>query len=83
MRLVEIAKWIIVLIAAFNFGGLIADALVSFTVKQHVRNPAWPPRAKFHNGQTMLMGLLSGSLSLAILFIPRALRFRCSWSRLQ
>ena len=31
-------------------------------------NLHWPPHAKFHNAHTMLMGLVSGTLSLAILF---------------
>ena len=64
----QVAKWIIAVIAVFNFGGLVADALVPATAKQHLWNPRWPPHAKFHNGQTMLMGMLSGSISLAILF---------------
>lgn len=64
----QIAKWIIALIAIFNFGGLVADALVPATAKQHLWNPRWPPHAKFHNGQTMLMGIIGGSISLAILF---------------
>jgi hypothetical protein len=38
-------------------------------------NPRWPPHAKFHNGQTMLMGIFSGSLSLAILFGVHPLTF--------
>ncbi len=69
----QIAKWIIAFIAVFNFGGLVADALVPATAKQHLWNPRWPPHAKFHNGQTMLMGILSGSISLAILFGSRVL----------
>ncbi len=69
----QIAKWIIAIIAVFNFGGLVADALVPATAKQHLRNPLWPRHAKFHNGQTMLMGLLGGSISLAILFSFRPL----------
>ncbi len=69
----HIAKWIIAFIAVFNFGGLVADALVPATAKQHLWNPLWPPHAKFHNGQTMLMGIFSGSLSLAILFGSRPL----------
>ena len=69
----QIAKWIIAFIAVFNFGGLVADALVPATAKQHLWNPWWPPHAKFHNGQTMLMGILGGSISLAILFASRPL----------
>ncbi|WP_158880302.1 DUF6640 family protein [Amycolatopsis anabasis] len=30
----------------------------------HVFNPNWPPHAKFHNGQTMSMGLSLGLASL-------------------
>jgi hypothetical protein len=69
----QIAKWIIALVAVFNFGGLVADALVPATAKQHLWNPRWPPHAKFHNGQSMLMGILGGTISLAILFGSRLL----------
>lgn len=67
----EIAKWIIAFVALANFGGFIADAIVPATAKQHLWNPAWPPHAKFHNSQTMLMGIFSGALSLMILFGSR------------
>jgi hypothetical protein len=66
--LMEIAKWLIAFVAVFNFGGVVADALVPATAKQHLWNPHWPPHAKFHNAQTMLMGIFAGLLSLAILF---------------
>ena len=69
----EVSKWIIAFVAVFNFGGLVADAIAPPTARQHLRNPRWPPHAKFHNGQTMLMGVFGGSLSLAILFGARPL----------
>ena len=64
----EIAKWIVTVVALSGFGGVLADAIIPQTARQHLRNPAWPPHAKFHNGQTMLMGIGQGLLSLAILF---------------
>ena len=64
----DIAKYIVAFVAVYCFGGLVADAVVPATARQHLRNPAWPPHAKFHNGQTMLMGLFGGALSLAVLF---------------
>jgi hypothetical protein len=36
----------------------------------HIYNPGWPPHAKFHNAQTMLLGTLLGALSLAYLWAP-------------
>ncbi len=64
----ETAKYIIAFVAVFNYGGLVADAIVPSRAKQHLLNPRWPPHAKFHNGQTMLMGIFSGSIVLAVLF---------------
>lgn len=64
----EIAKWLVAVVALFNFGGLVADALVPATSKQHLWNPHWPPHAKFHNVQTMLMGVFGGTLALVLLF---------------
>lgn len=47
----------------------------------HLYNPRWPPHAKFHNAQTMLLGLALGAC--ALLFTWRAggdvrLRFRAA-----
>ena len=63
-----IASFIVAFVAVFNFGGLVADAIVPAGARQHLFNPRWPQHAKFHNGQTMLMGVFSGALSLWILF---------------
>jgi hypothetical protein len=41
------------------FGGLMAD-----WNETHVKNPNWPPHARFHNGQTMSMGLALGLFTL-------------------
>ncbi len=71
----EIAKWIVAFVAVYGFGGFVFDAIVPSTARQHQRNPAWPPHAKFHNGQTMLLGILGGALSLFILFGSRPLTF--------
>ena len=30
----------------------------------HIYNPTWPPHAKFHNAQTMLLGLALGACAL-------------------
>ena len=69
----DYAKYIVAFVAVFNFGGVVADAVVPAGARQHLFNPRWPPHAKFHNGQTMLMGVISGSVSLAILFGPTPL----------
>ena len=64
----EIARWVVVLVAVFNVGGYVADAVIPFTAKQHIYNPRWPPHAKFHNEQTMLLGIGLGLFSLFLLF---------------
>jgi hypothetical protein len=39
-------------------------------------NPAWPPHAKFHNGQTMLLGVSGGFVCLYLLFASGPLTHR-------
>ena len=34
------------------------------------QEPRWPPHAKFHNGQSVMMGLIQGVLALVLLFEP-------------
>ena len=64
----EIAKWMVAVAGIYQFGGFIFDAVVPSTSRQHLWNPHWPPHAKFHNAQTMLMGIFGGLLTLVILF---------------
>lgn len=40
--------------------------------ESHVLNPRWPPHAKFHNGQTMSLGLALGILSAYYTWRPTA-----------
>ena len=63
-----IAKWIVAFVAVCGFGGVLADFVVPATARMHMKNTRWPPHAKFHNGQTMLMGVFAGTLSLCCLF---------------
>lgn len=71
----EIAKWLVALVALWNFGGYVVDAVIPVTAKQHLHNPHWPPHAKFHNCQTMVIGILLGLIALFILFASGPLTF--------
>ncbi|QHC37349.1 DUF6640 family protein [Komagataeibacter xylinus] len=70
-----IAKWMIAFVAIYGgLGGLIFDAVIPSTACQHIRNPKWPPHAKFHNGQTMLLGFCNAAIAIALLFaLPSSL----------
>ena len=70
----QISKWIIAFVAVYTgFGGFLFDAVIPATARQHLWNPAWPPHAKFHNGQTMLLAALNMIVVLIILFALRPL----------
>jgi hypothetical protein len=65
----QISKWIVAFVAVYGgLGGVLFDAVIPATARQHQRNPAWPPHAKFHNGQTMMLGVLNMIMALVILF---------------
>lgn len=47
-----------------------AGAYIADWNETHIHNPRWPPHAKFHNGQTMSMGLALGAATLYYLWRP-------------
>lgn len=47
-------------------GALLADVVVPDLAAQHAFNPAWPPHAKFHDAQYVVMSVLLGALGLAL-----------------
>jgi hypothetical protein len=66
---VEVARWLVALVSFVTaVGGLMADYFVPSSGAQHIKNPRWPPHAKFHNAQSILMGFALGALTIAILF---------------
>jgi hypothetical protein len=70
----EIARWLIVFVAFITAtGGLFADYVIPASAAQHMKNPRWPPHAKFHNAQGILLGLALGIVSIALLFLHRPL----------
>jgi hypothetical protein len=47
-------------------GALLADVVVPDLAAQHAFNPAWPPHAKFHDAQYVVMSILLGGIGLAL-----------------
>lgn len=64
----EAAKWIIAFVGLLGIGGFLADFAIWETSRQHMKNPGWPAHAKFHNGQTIWMGIGLGMLTFVLLF---------------
>ncbi|GGN58933.1 hypothetical protein GCM10010112_13220 [Actinoplanes lobatus] len=48
-------------------GALLFDLVLDGTAAEHMGNPAWPPHAKFHDAQYIVMSLGLGVLTLALL----------------
>ncbi|MFD8098559.1 DUF6640 family protein [Nocardia fluminea] len=49
------------------FGALLADFVIPAGAAQHLRNDAWPPHAKFHDAQYIVMSIMLGVLALTVL----------------
>ena len=71
-----------------NASRLLVSLLAGFTAvspfvadfnRTHVYNPYWPGHARFHNGQTMTFGLLSGLLTLYFLWLRKAATPLANW----
>ncbi|MFD6399510.1 DUF6640 family protein [Nocardia sp. NPDC060249] len=57
-----------VLVAVITvFGALLADFVIPAGAAQHLRNDAWPPHAKFHDAQYIVMSILLGALASTLL----------------
>jgi len=65
-QLLSPGRTIILLGNVFYAGG----AFLADWNETHVLNPRWPPHARFHNGQTMSLGVLLSSASLYFAFRP-------------
>lgn len=65
---ISVARVLAVLVAVVTlFGALLADFVVPASAAQHLRNDAWPPHAKFHDAQYIVMTILLGMVALILL----------------
>ncbi|NUR85004.1 MAG: hypothetical protein HOY71_13050 [Nonomuraea sp.] len=48
-------------------GAFLFDVVIHDTAHEHLFNPAWPPHAKFHDAQYIVMSLLLGVLGVVLL----------------
>ena len=63
----SLGRILITLVALWSAGG----SYIFDWNQTHIYNPAWPPHAKFHNAQTMLLGTFLGCLSLRMLWVEK------------
>ena len=57
-------------VGVLGTGGFLADYIIRETARQHMKNPKWPPHAKFHNAQTILLGVGLGGVTLILICSP-------------
>jgi hypothetical protein len=63
----RVARILVAVVAVLTlFGALIADALGPGAA-QHLSNTNWPPHAKFHDAQYIVMSMLIGAIALMLL----------------
>lgn len=60
---------------AYSLGAFLAD-----WNETHIFNPSWPPHAKFHNSQTMSLGLLLATTSIYLAFSRPQTREKLFWT---
>ncbi|MGA6208875.1 DUF6640 family protein [Nocardia testacea] len=51
-------------------GAVLADLVIPDLAAQHAFNPNWPPHAKFHDAQYMVMTVLLGIIGLTLALRP-------------
>jgi hypothetical protein len=62
-----LARSLLAAVAAVTaVGAVLADLVIPDLAAQHAFNPAWPPHAKFHDAQYMVMTVLLGVLGLVL-----------------
>jgi hypothetical protein len=60
MRSIPFGRWLLILVGAFT---AISPWVFDYG-ETHMFNDRWPPHAKFHNAQTLLLGTALGLLTL-------------------
>lgn len=60
-----------IIISFLGIFTLVSPYLADWNIT-HIYNPTWPPHAKFHNAQTMVLGTFLGILTLYCLWIRKA-----------
>lgn len=68
MKTISTGKILITIVALWATGG----SYIFDWNHTHIYNPRWPPHAKFHNAQTMLLGTMIGLLSLWVLWSQKS-----------
>ena len=69
MNSLPFGRWLLTLVGVFTS---ISPWVADFG-KTHMYNDRWPPHAKFHNAQTLLLGTLLGLLTLVFTWRRRGL----------